>query len=148
MDDLQLWPLDLNVYVKQDHKACALIIFFNKSHGSWNVMNNNVWKRISKYGWVLCFSLPQIFPHGTPQCGNDRPAVVDETVPVAGSSACAPGPSCIWGRSGTLPLQVAVLVTGLAGGSLEDPPAPLTESVDWKDQWFESEVEVMQYVDI
>lgn len=77
--------------------------------------------------------LPQISLPGRPRCGNGRPEVAAERVPAAGSSASAPGPSCTWAQSSTLPLQAAGPGTELAGGR-RDHFGPSAESGDWREK--------------
>lgn len=78
------------------------------------------------------YFLPQISPLGRPRYGSGLPGVVVEKALVAEFSASAPGLSCIWGLSGTLPLQVTALATELAGGLQEQPGS----STAWDDCWY------------
>lgn len=88
----------------------------------------------------LFIYLPQISPHGRPRCGSGQPGVVAEKVPAAGSSASAPGLSCIWAPSGTLPLQATGLGTELAEGP-QDHPGPSPGADDWRHYTVEGEVD-------
>lgn len=92
--------------------------------------------------YSMCF-LPQISPLGRPQYGSGQPGVVAEKALVAEFSASAPGLSCIWGLSGTLPLQVTALATELAGGPQEQPGSS-TEWDDWRYKTVEREVQDKQ----
>lgn len=87
------------------------------------------------------FLIPQISPHGRPRCGSGRPGVVAEKVPAAGSSASAPGLSCIWAPSGIPPLQATGLGTELADGP-QDHPGPSSASDGWRDGVVVEEEEV------
>lgn len=77
---------------------------------------------------------PQISPHGRPRCGSGRLGVVAEKVPAARSSASVQGLSCIWARSGSLPLQVAGQGTEPAEGPQEHlgPSLGLVDYGEWK----------------
>lgn len=76
--------------------------------------------------------LPQRSPHGRPRCGSGRLGAAAATAPAAGFSASAPGLSCIWAPSGTLPLQA----TGLGTKPAEEPQDWSDPSADW-DDWKE-----------
>lgn len=86
------------------------------------------------------FVLPQISPRGRPRCGSGRPGAAAEKAPAAGSLASAPGPSCIWAPSGTLPLQAAGLGTEVAEEP-QDHLGPSAEADDWRDSVVEGEAE-------
>lgn len=89
---------------------------------------------------IFLHVLPQKSPRGRPRCGSGQPGVVAETVPGGGSSASAPGLSCIWAQSGTLPPQAA----GLGIEVAEEPQGHLGQSIvpdDWRDNVVEGVME-------
>lgn len=78
--------------------------------------------------------LPQISPRGRPQSGSGQLGAVAGTVLDAGSSASAPGLSCIWAPSGILPLQATGQGIELAEGK-QDQPGPSAEVDDYRMSW-------------